>query len=66
MALSHPTVCEPPEEQDDGVLIPSIVALTLDLPLSGSHQLSVDINCKQRPECKAKGVDQLIRVPLYP
>ena len=66
MALSHPTVCEPPEEQDDGVLIPSIVALTLDLPLSGSHQLSVDINCKQRPECKAKGVDQLICVPLYP
>ena len=47
-------------------MIPSVVALTMDLPLSGSHQLSVDINCKQRPECKAKGVDQLIRVPLYP
>ena len=42
------------------------MALTLDLPLTGCHQLSVDINCKQRTECKAKGVAQLIRVPLDP
>ena len=66
MALLHPTVCEPPKERDNGVLIPSVVALTLDLPLTGCHQLSVDINCKQRTECKAKGVAQLIRVPLDP
>lgn len=47
MALLHPAVYAPPNEQVSGVFRPSVVVLTLSLPLSGSHQLPVDINCKQ-------------------